>query len=371
MTNASAGPTRLSRRRMLTTGIGGAAVALLGSCSSIPGLGGPKQPVKIVWAGQGGAYIDAVKKYVWEPFVKENNVEFEFIAVPTTTLLARLRAEKDAPTIDFVGTGEGVAVAMRAEGLFEKMDPSAVSNLKNLVPGARNAENYPPQGAAIANVLYYNADKVKDPLTSWNDMWRPEFKGRVAFPDIQNTTGLHLLLMAAKIAANDTSKTSGEKAINDAAWKKMKEILPNVYTIYGFQTAFDGMATLRSGETFLHMDGLVGQRTTILNQANTPIKAMLSPKEGIPNSPLTYGIVKGTKVPLELLNKLIDYNLRKEIQIAVAEATDFVPTHDMEYPPSLAGQLPKPSDMLGSDWKYITDNRPAWTDRWNKEILAK
>jgi ABC-type thiamine transport system substrate-binding protein len=74
---------------------------------------------------------------------------------------------------------------------------------------------------------------------------------------------------------------------------------------------------------------------------------------------------------MEILHKLIDFNLKKEVQIGIAEATDFVPTHDMEYPPSLVGQIPKPADMLASDWKFITDNRPAWTDRWNKEILAK
>lgn len=361
---------RLSRREFLTMSLGTAA-ALTAGCGAVGPLGGPKQPVKIVWAGQGGSYAEAIKKVVWEQFAKENNVEFEFVAVPTTALLARLRAEKDAPTIDFVSTGEGVAVAMRAEGLFEKMDPALVPNLKNLVSGAKNAENYPPQQFGIANVLYYNIDKIKEPLTAWNDMWKPDYKKRVAFPDIQNTTGLHLLLMAAKIAAGDTSKQSGERHVNDAAWAKMKEILPNVYTIYGFQTAFDGMATLRSGETWVHMDGLAGQRTTILNQPNTPIQAMVAAKEGVPNSPLTLGIVKGTKVPLEILNKLIDFNLRKEVQIAIAEATDFVPTHDMEYPPSLAGAIPKPADMLASDWKFITDNRPAWTDRWNKEILAQ
>jgi putative spermidine/putrescine transport system substrate-binding protein len=361
---------RLSRRGFLTLGLG-AAAAMAAGCGGVNPFGGAKQPVKIVWAGQGGSYLEGIKKVVWEEFGKANNVEFEFVAVPTTPLLARLRAEKEAPTLDFVSTGEGVAVAMRAEGLFEKIDPSAVPNLKFIVPGAKNAENYPPQQFGIANVVYYHAEKVKEPPTSWNDMWRPDYKGRVAFPDIQNTTGLHLLLIAAKLAAGDASKQSGERHVNDAAWAKMKEILPNVYTIYGFQTAFDGMATLRSGETWLHMDGLAGQRTTVLNQAGTPIKAMVSPKEGIPNSPLTLGIVKGTKVPMEILHKLVDFNLKKEVQIGIAEATDFVPTHDMEYPPSLVGQIPKPADMLASDWKYITDNRPTWTDRWNKEILAK
>jgi putative spermidine/putrescine transport system substrate-binding protein len=361
---------RVSRRGFLTLGLG-AAAALAAGCGGVSMPGAPRPPTKIIWAGQGGSYLEGIQKVVWEEFGKANNVEFEFVAVPTTPLLARLRAEKDAPTLDFVSTGEGVAVAMRAEGLFEKMDPSAVPNLKLIVPGAKNAEDYPPQQFGIANVVYYNAEKIKDPPASWEAMWDAANKGRVAFPDIQNTTGLHLLLIAAKLAAGDTSKQSGEKHVNDTAWTKMKAILPNVYTIYGFQTAFDGMATLRSGETWLHMDGLAGQRTTILNQAGTPIKAMVSPKEGIPNSPLTLGIVKGTKVPLELLNKLIDFNLKKEVQIGIAEATDFVPTHDMEYPPSLMGQIPKPADMLASDWKFITDNRPAWTDRWNKDILAK
>ena len=349
---------------LLAAAGGGAA------CQQLNQIMGPKAPIKITWAGQGGSYMEAVKKYLWEPFSKENNVEIEFVAASTTAVLARLRAEKGAPSLDFLGTGEGVVVSMRAEGLVDKMDVAKVPNMANVLPTARNDEGYPPQGAAIANVIYYNSEFVKTPPTSWADLWKPEFKGKVSYPDIPNTTGLHLLLMAAKIAQGDTSTNSGEKFVNDAAFKKMKDLLPNTYTIYGVQTAFDGMAALKSGEVWLHVSGLVGETKTVLNQPNSPIKALVTAKEGIPNSPLTLAFVKGSKVPAEMLNKLLNAHLNKEVAIGIADMSDFVPTLNLELPPNLASVLPKPSAMLRSDWKLISENRPAWTERWNKEILA-
>jgi putative spermidine/putrescine transport system substrate-binding protein len=36
--------------------------------------------------------------------------------------------------------------------------------------------------------LVYRSDKIA-PLTSWKDLWRPELKGRVAFPDVSTTQG--------------------------------------------------------------------------------------------------------------------------------------------------------------------------------------
>jgi len=326
-------------------------------------------PIKITWAGQGAAYMMAVQKYLWEPFQKANNVQIEFVASPTTTTLARLRAEKGAPTFDFLATGEGVSVTMRIEGLVDKMDALNVPNLANVPPAFRNDQGYPPQGAAIANVIYYNSNFVKNPPTSWADLWRPEFKGKVTFPDIQNTTGLHLLLMAAKIAQGDTTINSGEQFVNDKAFAKMKELLPNTYTIWGFQTSFDGMASLKSGEVWLAVDGLAGQRKTVLEVPGTPIRALVNPTEGIPNSPLTLGIVTGHKAPTDLLTKLINEHLTPAVELGVADLADFVPTIDVALPASLS-LLPKPGAMLKTDWNVVNTNRPAWTDRWNKEILA-
>jgi putative spermidine/putrescine transport system substrate-binding protein len=361
----------VSRRTFLRASALTTALAIAGgvtSCQQIAQIT-RSGPVKITWAGQSAAYMLAVQKFLWEPFQKANNVQIEFVASPTTATLARLRAEKGAPSFDFLATGEGVSVTMRIEGLVDKMDANNIPNLANVPPAFRNDQGYPPQGAAIANVIYYNSDYVKNPPTSWADLWRPEFKGKVSFPDIANTTGLHLLLMAAKIAQGDTTINSGEQFVNDKAFAKMKELLPNTYTIWGLQTSFDGMASLKSGEVWLAVDGLAGQRKTVLEVPGTPIRALVNAKEGIPNSPLTLGIVTGHKAPTDLLTKLINEHLTPAVELGVADLADFVPTIDVALPASLS-LLPKPGAMLKTDWNVVNTNRPAWTDRWNKEILA-
>jgi hypothetical protein len=55
--------------------------------------------------------------------------------------------------------------------------------------------------------------------------------------------------------------------------------------------------------------------------------------------------------------------------IAVAPTNTKVPT-----PANLAGKVPTGPDAAKSliqlDWKWITSQRDAWTDRWNKELMS-
>jgi spermidine/putrescine transport system substrate-binding protein len=80
---------------------------------------------------------------------------------------------------------------MAAEGLLAPLDLEKIPNFKSIFPAIIDAakENMTHEGkwysvpftwASIP--LMYNADEVKDPLPSWRDMLRPEFKGKSAIP---------------------------------------------------------------------------------------------------------------------------------------------------------------------------------------------
>jgi len=80
---------------------------------------------------------------------------------------------------------------MAAEGLLQPLDLDKLPNFKNLFPAivdaARSNMTYedkwysaPFTWASIP--LMYNANEVKEPLESWMDMLKPEFKGKSAIP---------------------------------------------------------------------------------------------------------------------------------------------------------------------------------------------
>ena len=52
----------------------------------------------------------------------------------------------------------------------------------------------------IAYVIGYNPEKVKTPITSWNDLWRPEFAGKLAFASPFHSMMPAFVVIAAELA---------------------------------------------------------------------------------------------------------------------------------------------------------------------------
>jgi spermidine/putrescine-binding protein len=48
-------------------------------------------------------------------------------------------------------------------------------------------------------IIAYNTNLVKTPPASWADVWKAEFKGKLAIPDISGTSGQQFLMAAARL----------------------------------------------------------------------------------------------------------------------------------------------------------------------------
>jgi putative spermidine/putrescine transport system substrate-binding protein len=85
---------------------------------------------------------------------------------------------------------------------LEPIDTSSANytNLKNLYPGMVHehwiVSNFAPVG------LTYNRS-IKAPPTSWADLWRPEFKGRIVLPDITHSAGTYIVPVGALASGKD------------------------------------------------------------------------------------------------------------------------------------------------------------------------
>lgn len=80
---------------------------------------------------------------------------------------------------------------MAADGLLQPLDLEKIPNFKKIFPAIIDAARanmtyegkwYSAPFTWASIPLMYNADEVKDPMSSWMDMLRPEFKGKSAIP---------------------------------------------------------------------------------------------------------------------------------------------------------------------------------------------
>jgi len=75
----------------------------------------------------------------------------------------------------------------------------------------------------------------------------------------------------------------------------------------------------------------------------------------------------------ELAQKLVQYVLSPEVQVALAETNGFGPTNmQTELPPELAESLPygpeRINNLVAVDWNVINPKREEWTRRWSREV---
>ena len=74
-------------------------------------------------------------------------------------------------------------------------------------------------------IITYNTNLVKTPPTSWADLWKPEWKGKLAIPDISGTSGQQFLMAAARL-------NGGSLENIDPGFEAIKKLKPNVQMMY-------------------------------------------------------------------------------------------------------------------------------------------
>jgi iron(III) transport system substrate-binding protein len=139
------------------------------------------------------AWCEAVK----QSFGKATGIQTEFVRLSSGAALARLRAEKDAPTFDvwFAGSGDSHWVA-QADGLTEFFRPKAWGELRPQLTKAVDG-HYIPLYTGLHG-LGVNEKLLKEknlPVPeTWKDLGDPKYKGLIAMPN-PNTSGTGYVLM--------------------------------------------------------------------------------------------------------------------------------------------------------------------------------
>lgn len=315
---------------------------------------------EITVAMYGGSFADMTKKCYIEPFEQMYNAKVNVVIGTSVENLAKLRAQKNNPQIDVAYMDWSVALQAKNEGLIEKLDPANILAMADLYEKAIDKDGYIVAQLFAATGIVYNTEFVKEPPTSWKDLWDPKYKGKIALSDITGTAGYQTLLMAAKIHGGDiTNLDPGFEAI-----KKLKDSIVTFYT-----HADQLVSLLERGEVWIAP--WYHDRAAFTQQKGVPV-AFVFPAEGSVAILPGLTIVKGTQNKA-LAEKYINLILEAEGQKCFAENMFEGPVNKkVKLDPELAKKMPYGQEqierMYVPDYAYVSEHRGAWTERWNKEI---
>jgi putative spermidine/putrescine transport system substrate-binding protein len=348
---------------ILTSALLAFTTACGSSSTNSQGDSNSSAPQELVVAGYGGSFEKGMKETVIPAFEEKFNTKVTYVTGSSVDTLSKLQAQKDKPQIDVAIVDDGPQAMAKGFGLLAELEESKVPNLTDVYDVAKFDDKIGVGIGIVATGLAYNTEVFKqngwEPPTSWNDLARPEFKGKLVLPSMANTYGVHMLVMAAKANGGD------EKNI-EPGFAKMKEIAANAVT---FDKTADVSNFFLQGETVASAWG--SGRVYTLKAKDFPIE-FVYPKEGTVALVATGNVVKNAPNG-DLAQEFINFLLSDEAQQTVAKAVFFGPVNknvklDDETAKMVVYGPGNIEKLITMDWKTINENRAAWTERTNKEI---
>lgn len=257
---------------------------------------------KLVVSIWGGSWRDLVADTVAKKFTQETGVEVDFITGGTIDRLNKAKLAKGNPESDITFTTSHVGWLYADGGLFEKLDLSKIPNAKNLVDEARFSPYHLGSWAYIYTIGY-RTDLIKDTkFASWDDLWNPELKGKIAAPDFDPS---HLVVVSAILSGGDAEHwQKGED--------KLKALKPNFKAFYSDDA--NSQQLLASGET--PVQDVLSMNAYYMIGQGVPITVSI-PKEGGVLGVDSVAIMSGSK-KIDLAYKFINALYDPGVQAAIA-----------------------------------------------------
>jgi putative spermidine/putrescine transport system substrate-binding protein len=310
-----------------------------------------------------GAWEEAHRGILLPEFRRAtNNAGVNLVASLAVDTVSKIVASKANPPYDAIILDEGPFIAALPHDIFEKIPADKVPNVKD-VP----KKFVDPRGLAIfcsAQIIgiAYNPEKIKTPPRSWNDLLKPEYKGRVGLSSMGST--LTTAWMAEIARANGGSEENMEPA-----FAYLKKLLPNVSAVSPSPGA---LATLfQQGQIDLapHYNNNVGD----MQSKGVPI-AHARPDTGWLVIRSTMHIVKNSK-NVDLAAAYVNASLSPDVQQKMGDKPYLLVPTNNKVPFSQALQqyaknVAELETYHGVDWAKLNPRRPEYIDRFNREVKA-
>ncbi|TAK48735.1 MAG: extracellular solute-binding protein [Xanthobacteraceae bacterium] len=291
-----------------------------------------------------------------------NNAEIALEPMIGFDQLAKVSAARSNPPLDVMMLDPGPSLTAAAQDLIVPFPAEKSKHFADIHPAARSELGVSPCFQVIG--LAYNPERIKTPPTSWADMWKPEYKGRVGITSMNSTLGTAFMVEVARMRG-------GSEANIDEAFKALAELKPNI----GAVAANPSQAAALFQQGQIDIAPAIFNEIQLLKARDVAVDIVLPKERGVGYTS-TMHIVKNSP-HAELAFKYIEACMSPEVQSKLVSAPYMVvPTNSKV---KMTGEVAKllgnsPEELskklVVQDWKVINQNRTAWIDRFNRDIKA-
>ena len=308
-----------------------------------------------------GSWEVAFREIVVPAFkAANNNPDVALDALIGLDQLAKVTASKGNPPLDTMLLDPGPALVAEGQGLVEHFPSDRSAHYQDINPNAKTRDGVAPFFIFIG--LAYNTDKVKTPPTSWGDLWKPEYKGRVGITSLNSTLGTGFLVEAARM------RGGSEKNV-DEGFKALAELRPNLASV----AANPSQAAILFQQGQIDIAPAVFNEIQLLKARDVPVDFVLPKEKGIGYTSTMY-ITKGSPYQ-DLAFKFIESMLSTQVQeTMMREPFLITPTNTRV---KFAGEVARvlgvdpaqiTEKLVFQDWETINQQRSSWIERFNREI---
>jgi putative spermidine/putrescine transport system substrate-binding protein len=341
------------------------AMAALGVAAVAPGLGGAglafAQSRSIAATTYPGAWEEAHRSFLVPAYRKAtSNAEVNLIAAISVETVSKVLAARNNPPYDVMLLDEGPYLNALEQGIFEKIPTEKMPNLKDIPKHFIDSRGYGVFCSGQIIGIAYNSDRIKNPPRSWNDLLKPEYKGRVGLTGMGPSLGTVFMVEIARM-------NGGSESNLDPAFAWLKKLVPNIGAVAPNPGALATLFQQGQVDISVHYHNNVGD----MQAKGVPI-ALARPETGWVVTLSSMNIVKNSK-NVDLAAAYINAAISPEVQGKMGDAPYIlVPTNPkvplskaLQYYARDAAELGK---MNTIDWAKINPRRQEYIDRFNREI---
>ena len=341
-----------SHRRELLMGIG--SLALIGIMPKTAHA----QSNELIVTNWGGDWNDRTVKFIEAPLIESKGINIVRALNLEPERKTKLLAERNLPrgTIGIAHFSNADAYELNEQGILEQLDYANIPNAKAIIPSLRSPYFMPWVYGGVT--LAYNPKFIKTPPTSFADLWKSEYAGKIGVLD---QSFFNWIYMAALVGG-------GKMNMVDSAFPKLLQmktkLQPKIYPTHQHLAA--GFA---NEEVWISAN--YSARIEQWKKDKVPV-ASSYPKEG------AVTIVFGAVIPKKSPNKTAAYTYLNALLDPkglgqYCEASMYSPsTSNAIVQESVKAKIeftPQQITTLNNvDYAYQAKNIASWLQWWNKEF---
>lgn len=277
--------------------------------------------------------------------------------------LAKVQSSAEG-TYDIIVPSDYMVTIMRKKGLLEELDKDKITNLENIDDAYLNQEFDPSNKYSVpldtgSVVLAVNKDIVKDKITSYKDLIKPEYANSiVALDDQRAVIGVALKALGYSLNEVDDSKLEEAKAF-------LAKLTPNI-KLFDSDTPKTAIIT---GEASI---GFMWNAECALAMQEKSSVDVVYPKEGMYKFIDSFTIPKGAKNK-ENAELFINFILRPEINAEIVAAYPYTSVNKVAkdllpetYTNNAASNIPASEMGKGEFVKDLGDSTAKFDKIWSE-----